>query len=376
MKGGLLKYKNRRSLLMLFLMGCLQAEGQLTANVVLPVSGLVEKQQLWNITATNTDPSTLNIQVQVNFSEISSGQPVFSATTGVLAITTGTKQLSANTIGPVQYNVVSGNYRMDPGPSGLLPIGNFIACYDFLILKNNKVVQDCQQVTIAPLGPLLLNQPLNGSAMKEVHPQFTWLPPSPLSSMPALRYDLKLVEILSNQSAADAMQDNIPLYQARQLPATHFLYSQNTPVLEAGKIYAWQVTAMNNLAEITKSETWSFSISQDAVPGRISRADPSYFKLKKAGAQDGYAVYRGSVRFDYLNETTDTTWNIEVEDISEARHTRFALTLDSVKLIRGQNLVNYDAASDNRFIDKHQYLLKVMNSRKEVWQVRFEYRKQ
>jgi hypothetical protein len=366
----------RNTLLLFIIMNTAGAHGQLTVNILVPPSGMVDKQQLWNIILTNTDPTSLSIQVQASFSELSTGQPVFTASTGSMIIGTGTKQLTAATIGQVQYNSVNGNYRIDPGPTGLLPVGSFSVCYSFLIEKYNKVVQECQPVNIPPLGPLLLNQPSNGSNLKEFHPMFSWLPLSTGQSLTNLKYDLRLVEVLPNQSAADAMLDNAPLFVSHNLSAANYLYTPSAPQLLPGKQYAWRVIATNNLSEITKSETWSFTTNEETPGKPLPLNNPTYIKLKKAGAQDGYAVFNGNIRFDYFNETSDTSWNVQIEDLSNARHVSFALSLDNVKLAKGQNLVNYPAAEDKRFIHGHQYLLRVMNSNNEAWQIRFTYRKQ
>jgi hypothetical protein len=183
------------------------------------------------------------------------------------------------------------------------------------------------------------------------------------------------VEILPNQSAADAIQSNLPLFITRNVAVSNYPYLQSAPSLQPDKTYAWQVTAKNNLSEITKSETWSFTTKQESKGIILPKPDPSYIKLKKAGGQDGYAIFWSRLRFDYLNETTDTTWHIQVEDLSAAQHVSFVIDPGTVKLGRGQNLFNYDASADSRFIDKHLYLLQVNNSKNEVWQLRFEYRK-
>lgn len=348
---------------------------QLSVNIMIPPSGMMDKQQLWNIFATNTEAFPLSIQVQVAFSEVATGQPVFTASSSFELSGAGTKQLSAATINPVQYNILNPDYRIDPGPTGLLPIGSFTVCYDFLILKYNKVVQECQQITIPPLGPLLLNQPSDGAALSELHPLFNWLPPSPVNSLHNLRYELRLTEILPAQSAADAIHDNIPVATIRNLGATNFQYTPSSPALSPNTQYAWQVIAFNNLTEIGKSETWSFSIKQDVASIVVPKSEPAYIKLEKEGKQNGYAVFWGNLQFDYMNETGDTTLQILVEDLTTPRHTSFTLRLDSIKLKRGQNLINYKATEDSRFKNKHQYLLLLPNSRNESWRLRFEYRK-
>lgn len=364
-----------RNTLLFIILTTARADGQLTVNVLIPPSGLMDKQQLWNIILTNTEQTPLSIQLQVSFSELSTGQPVFTAATAPIMVASGTKQLSATNVGQVQYNSLNANYRIDPGPTGLLPVGNFTVCYNFLIEKYGKVVQECQPVSIPRLGPLLLNQPSNGSILQEYYPLFSWLPLSGVQSLMNLKYDLKLVEVSPNQSAAEAIKDNLPLYTRRNLAATNYLHTSNAPSLLPGKIYAWQVTATSNLSEIAKSETWSFSIKQDPAMESLQGLEPSFIKLKKAGAGDGFGVYSGNIRFDYFNETADIVWNIRVEDLTSARHISFSLEPDSIKLHRGQNLVSYDARTDKRFVDKHHYLLQVINSQNEVWQLRFEYRK-
>lgn len=365
-----------RNTLFLFIIMNTRAHGQLSVNILVPPSGMVDKQQLWNIILTNTDATSLSIQVQASFSELSTGQPVFTASTGSMIIGTGTKQLTAATIGQVQYNSVNGNYRIDPGPTGLLPVGSFSVCYSFLIEKYNKVVQECQPVNIPPLGPLLLNQPSNGSSLQEFHPMFSWLPLSTGQSLTNLKYDLKLVEMLPNQSAADAMQDNPPLFVSHNLAVSNYLYTPSAPQLQPGKQYAWRVTATNNLSEITKSETWSFTTGKEKPGNAPSPGNSTYIKLRKASGQEGYAVVKGNLHFDYFNETPDTSWDIRIEDLSGNKHASFSLAMDSMKLVRGQNLVDYPAAEDRRFIHGHQYLLQVINSNNEAWQIRFIYRKQ
>jgi hypothetical protein len=368
---------NFRNILLLPLVMCaLVSRGQLTVNVLIPPSGLMDKQQLWNIILTNTEQSPLSVQVQASFSDLNTGQPVFTASAGPIIVGMGTKQLSATTVGQVQYNSLNANYRIDPGPTGLLPVGSFSVCYNFLIDKYNKVVQECQPVTISPLGPLLLNQPANGSTLQEYHPLFSWLPPTPVQSLTSLKYDLKLVEVLANQSGADAIQDNIPLMVIRNLSVANYLHAPNAPQLVPEKQYAWQVIATSNLSEIAKSEIWLFSTRQESSASTLKEASPVFIKLTKGSSVGGFAVFKGNLRFDYFNETRDTTWNINVVDITGLQHNGFSLSLDSVRLNRGQNLVDYPAGEDRRFIHGHQYLLQVFNSASEVWQVRFEYRKQ
>lgn len=354
--------------------GCLHA--QLSVNILMPPSGVMDKQQLWNIIATNTEALPLTVQAQVTFSEVSTGQPVFVASASPLMLAPGTTQLTPGTIGVVSYNIINPNYRIDPGPGGLLPVGTFQVCYDFVILKYDKIVRECQQINIPPLGPLLLMQPADKTESDNAQPVFSWLPPSPLMTAGDLRYDFRLVEVLQGQTPADAIRDNLSVFTSSNLYAANFPYTgSNAATLETGKEYAWQVTAMANFSPITKSEVWSFRMKENKAAGILPKPDPVFIKLKKESAHDGYAVCWGDLRFDYLNESGDKSWSVLIEDQTVAQHISFTIPMDSIPLKNGQNLVRYNTGSDKRFISGHQYLLKVTNSRHEVWQLKFEYRK-
>ncbi len=68
-------------------------------------------------------------------------------------------------------------------------------------------------------------------------------------------------------------------------------------------------------------------------------------------------------------------WNVMLYDISSAKILPLVFGLDSVKLVRGLNLVQMDLTDNSLFIDKHIYLLEVHNSRNETWRMKFEYLK-
>lgn len=354
----------------------LQGNSQLAVNIILPPGGFVQKQQLWNILVTNPSTSANNIRIETVLTEISTGQPVLSATTGLIIIPTGTKQLSASNIGPVQYTITSSNYRINPGPAGLLPVGFFNACYTFITDGGKTVAQDCQQLNIQPLSPLLLNLPSNSSVVETGYLTFNWIPFSSAQFFTNLTYAMKLVEVYPMQTVADAIQKNAPLYTARNLTAPHLFYGPGLPVMENKKQYAWQITAVNNVTEITKSEAWGFSIGEKPQDG-MGKSDPVYVKLKKESEGGSFSVLYGNLRFEYFNESSDTTWNVLLTDISTNKPRKIHLAaLDTLKMQRGENLINIPGKTVPGLQDKHIYLLHVTNSRKEIWQLKFEYRKE
>ena len=81
---------------------------------------------------------------------------------------------------------------------------------------------------------------------------------------------------------------------------------------------------------------------------------------------EGYTVFIGALKFNYLNETADSFWNIKIYDLSKGEKEPINLFMDSIPLVPGQNLVDYKVKYNPDFIDKHFYLFQIENSRNEI----------
>ncbi len=356
----------------------LQVNSQLLVNLQLPPNGVMHKSQLWNMTITNTGATTISIHIELMFTDAINSMQVMSAATLAITAAPGVTQLNNSLLQPIQYNVLSPAYTVDASPNGLLPVGDFEVCYSFLshyIDGVEKIAEACQELIIEPLSPPQLVYPYDQAVIETKNPQLTWLPPMPVSLFTNLKYDLDLVEIFPNQSPADAMQQNLPLFHQQGVAATTLLYPVNAPSLELNKPYGWRIIAKSSEMQVGQSETWIFSINEFIKADNILSFDLPFAKLKKDDG-GGYAIFLNELRFDYLNDNADTTWNLIVYDVSVTEKKQVALTMDSIKLNPGQNLVRYDLNNITGFIHKHIYLLEVINSRKETWRLKFEYRKQ
>ena len=355
----------------------IQSRGQLLVNLNLPPQGVVEKSQLWPITLINTGNSPITLHIDLMISGAISGLPVLSASTRSFTINPGTTQINNAFLQPIQYNVLGVGYNIDASPNGLLPYGDFEACYSFMLNQGDGVVKladECTELVIEPLGPPQLTMPFDQSVIETKNPQLSWLPPVPANLFSNLKYDLELVEVLPSQSQEDAIQQNIPLFQQISIAGTMIQYPLSAPALQLNKQYAWRVIAKTNETYIAKSETWVFSIKEFQNADSLIKNDVPYGELKRED-QPGYAIFSDELKFDYLNEYEDSTWNLAVYDLTTADRKLIKLNMDSIPLKPGQNLVNYDVHALTEFMDRHLYLLEVINSRKESWRLRFEYRK-
>ena len=369
-----------RTLMVLLVLFATQKTGaQVLVNIQFPPSGVSQKSQLWNLVLTNTGSQPRQVHIELMFTDVQSGQQVMSATTRTLSLMPGTIQTTNTFLGPIQYNVLSSAYYVDPSPAGLLPVGYFNVCYVVLDHVNDivsKVGEECSDLLVEPLAPPTLQFPEDSAVLSMSRPVFNWLPPMPSFLFTDLRYDFELVEVNPNQSPSDAIQQNIPYYRQSDVSGTSFPYPATAPPLMEGKYYAWRVIAKSLGNEIGPSQTWVFSWKQytPVTPKVVN--DLPFAKLTKDGLET-FSIFFGLVMFEYTNETTDTVWNVSLTDISITGSVPATMAMDSIPLRPGQNLVRWDPEKYNtRLQDKHLYILEVRNSRLEVWRLRFEYRKE
>ncbi len=317
----------------------------------------------------------MRVYLELNLVETSTNRPVLNAVTNSILLPVGNQLLQYSSWTPVQYNITNPSYQ-GFAATEFLPVGDFIVCYrlhELLGDGHNNLAEECERIQVEPLSPPQLVYPANQEAIETSTPVFNWIAPAPLNLFTGIQYELELTEMYSGQTEADAVQQNIPLLIQSGISSTSYPYTAGAPQLETGKKYAWRILAKNNDAIVGRSEAWWFTLKEPGK-GIIYSNDQPFVKLKK-GDQLSYAIAENELKFEYVNETSDTVWNVKVFDISAANRREITLPLDSTRLQTGVNLVRLPAERMESFTDKHIYLLQLRNSREELWQLKFEYRK-
>jgi len=239
---------------------------------------------------------------------------------------------------------------------------------------SDRVAEDCETAVIEPVSPPQLVNPPDSGETELTHPLFNWLPPSPYQLFTNLVYDFNLVEVQGMQTAAEALQQNIPLHGQGNLTTTNLQYPAALPALDTGKLYAWQITARSGGAEVARSEVWSFRVKYPMEdPARVS---PGYYTRMKQENEAGLTVCYGILRFEYLNEVNDKQAAFKIYDISQAGRREILLDSSLIDLHFGEYLGQLDLTRGHMLQDKHIYLLDLTNSRKEHWCVKFQYHNQ
>lgn len=250
--------------LTIFVFGFLGMQAQLSVSLQEPPAGIVQKNQLWNMTLIYAGNSTVDVTIGLTLVNVSDNQPVLSAYSRSLTLTKGVKQLKAADILPVDYTYVSPAFsRLS---DAFLPVGSYQACYTFYSGNRHAetiLSEDCMNIDVQPLSPPELVMPADSSSVESSYPQFSWLPPAPLMLFNDLNYELILTEVRADQTPGAAIQENIPLFNGRRLTTPMNTYPSSSRSLDTGKVYAWRVIAKNGETFIAQSDVWTFRIARE-----------------------------------------------------------------------------------------------------------------
>lgn len=340
--------------------------------------GIIQKQQLWDMVLSNTSAYMVPGHIEVVLGDAVNGHPILVGIGREMDVPPGITPINAAMLEPIQYTQVNGSYIIEPGPNGFLPLGNFSVCISFFRHEHGLTFQEaeeCDFIEVEPLSPPQLVMPWNESLETQPNPTFSWLPPAPVSFFTNLTYDLDIVELYEAQSAADAIQQNIPLLHQPEIAATALLYPFSAPALQYDRQYAWQITAKSNGNVVSRTEVWTFTLKRETDIPKIRTNNLPYTRLVKSD-QPAYSLQVDFLKFEYFNEAGDSTWNIAIYDLDDKNLDTIPCSWDTIPIQMGQNLVNIDLSNNPLFADQHFYLLEPTNSRNEKWRLRFEFRRE
>ncbi|WP_315815580.1 hypothetical protein [Paraflavitalea speifideaquila] len=159
----------------------------------------------------------------------------------------------------------------------------------------------------------------------------------------------------------------------QHLAFTNFQYPLSAPELDTSKLYAWRVTAKNNLLPIGNSEVWSFRVRK-VQPDTVLGVSTGYFNKLQREEDAAFTICTGVLRFEYTNDLNSPTVNLRLFDISSAGRKQILLDSASQRVRMGQNFVQVDLRETSGMVKKHIYLLEVENARREKGYLKFEYR--
>jgi len=293
------------SILIVLLIVLYSTEAQFSLILQIPPVGVMKKNQLWNMSLINVSNNAQYVYVGLTLYNTLDNQPVFTAKTGIINLAKGTKQLNYNTVSPIIYNYISSSFDLDRDNDGFLPVGVYKACYvlyngprnivaDGVTKENTILAEDCNELEVQPLSPPLLSSPSDKDTMSiDIKPQFTWTPPTPMNMFRNLVYDVAVVEVMDGQTPVEAIQQNLPIYNIGSYRNLTNLLPSSTK-LTVNKQYAWQVAARDANNYSSKSEVWTFYLTEKKKE-ILKPVDGNYLLLKTKGESSGVHTIIGGI---------------------------------------------------------------------------------
>jgi hypothetical protein len=344
----------------------------LVVNAFIPPGALIQKEQLWNVIISNPTSTARSCQLSLTILNKANGNRMLTALTNNIVVPGGARQIQVADVMPVVYNALNENVNLS-GP-GLLPVGLYQVCYELVSNKGASYGSSCVDVQVEVLAPPQLIFPEHKSELKEQQPAFSWIPPAPMTLVRNCTYEYKIVKVNNNQTAADAIRDNVPVYTAARLSNVALTYPASATALEKKQLYAWQITAQTSSANI-KSDVWTFTITGgEQVKGKPGDG-LAYTKLAKKNEQVSYSVVSQTLRFSWHNESLDSTFQIRMLDVTGGNHIPLSMNKKAVPVFSpGVNLIDMDLREAGKFIRNHLYEFCLVDKQGQEWKMLFEYK--
>ena len=371
----MMKKQCKKRLFAIIVIACtgVVANAQILITPQIPPTGLIKKDQLWNVLLVNNNDAPADVQLQVAMLNLKTGEKILTGTSRLFTLVKGARQLQQGDVNPVQYNYSSSDALTDRNSNGLLPVGSYQLCYT-LIEQSGKnglpALEECLPAEIAPLSPPQLNTPANADTLSTVYPTFQWIPPAPLNMFSDLNYEIILTELNKGQQAADAVQKNTPLYRQNFIKNMFLVYPSSAKPLEAGKTYAWQVIVKNGNSYTEKTESWSFTVLAAA---QMQGIRASGFPRLQQGTGAQYYIFEDQLKFAYSNSSSDTL--VTASFYEEGRPSSPPVFKKSISVIPGENLLQEDILKKRVFREDELYRLEITDTKGNRSAILFRYKK-
>ncbi|MBS1512425.1 MAG: hypothetical protein JST86_16385 [Bacteroidetes bacterium] len=251
---------------------------QVTLQPNLPVAGMIQKSQLWNIMTVNNSNKQYECVLDMVLRDRNTGTELMTAATSMFTLSPGARQLSTNVLNPIQYNYILTGFSTKL--QDLLPAGNYTVCYSLSVFTNKteRLAEECVQFDAEPLSPPMLIFPADSSVLESNPQQLTWTAPMPEAMFDQLQYDIVIAEVQEGQKADEAIQQNLAFYSDGAVYNNVLNYSSAYPAFSKDKWYAWQVVAHDGRNYAGKSEVWVFKVG--ATTGKASPGSDIYLLMK------------------------------------------------------------------------------------------------
>ncbi len=232
---------------------------QVAVRLYQPPPNQLRESDIWRLDLVNLSQQTVTLYLQATATEERDGL-IIDAQSSTFKLPPGSMSITATKISPIKVNQSNSRYRNSFLRTGIVPAGTYTICvYARLASTGEEMGSDCIEHRVENFSPPVLLAPADDEIVADSLPVFTWLPPAPLPVGQHIVYDLKVVEIVGQQSPEEAMERNEAFFERRGLPSTILQYPISGRGFDPERRYTWKVVARVEDTRISESEVWRFN---------------------------------------------------------------------------------------------------------------------
>jgi len=231
---------------------------QVQVKLTQPPPNQLRTADIWKLTLVNLSKSTINVTLNGTLEEAGLGN-MLEGNSRPISLPPGTKRISYDDVKSGNVNFKSGKWRDAFTRTGNAPSGDYTICISVKNESGEVIGSYCINQRVEISSPPELISPADDETVNgKQQPVFTWLAPMPIPSG-QITYKIKIVEIIGNQSPEIAVQRNPAWFENSNIRTTMFQYPVSARKLDQDKIYAWQISAVQNNTVLSSSETRKFN---------------------------------------------------------------------------------------------------------------------
>lgn len=357
-------------LVCLFLFASAKVHGQLVSISLGALSNnQINPNSLWQ-GVISSNQTSIYVELSLVVTNNSKGV-IYSAYTDKLELKNATTVIEYNNIKILRTDFPNQEIKAFIEKTGGFPSGLYTCCISVINAQTKEVLSnDCQNVNALLYSSLLLNSPENKSSINNLSPLFVWSPLLMPVTDRMVQYEIKVCEMLKNQTATDAIIRNRPLMQKSRIANNQLIYTNDMFPLSYGKTYAWQVTATDNMNNVLgRSEIWEYTPMLDTIQTKVVNYFQSYIDLNASATQSEYYI-KNTIKVKY----TDRKYPSELSyTIYDEKGNLIEKSSTHLKVLSRENWYELNIDEHVKLKHKNKYSIEFTNSSQQSFTINFIY---